>query len=66
MAKSSNKPGGKPSKRISSKNVHKVEKKVKEHHRKMKKEANKLKALGVYKRKMKGDSDVPNLFPYKQ
>lgn len=50
MGKFANKPGGKKTNRTSTKNRMKAEKKVKEHHRKLKKEANKLKALGVLKK----------------
>lgn len=41
----------------------KITKKVNDHHKKMKKEARKMKALGVMKKKAKGNDDVPNLFP---
>ncbi|KRW99565.1 P-loop containing nucleoside triphosphate hydrolase [Pseudocohnilembus persalinus] len=66
MAKGFNNPSGKPSKRTSTKNKLKADKKIKEHHKKLKKEAKKMKALGVIKRKSKSENDVPNLFPYKQ
>jgi nuclear GTP-binding protein len=32
----------------------------------MKKEANKMKALGIFKKKKKTEIDLPNLYPYKQ
>jgi len=47
MGKFTNKPTRRPSKRQSTKLRKKVEKKVKAHDRKVKKEANKMKALGL-------------------
>jgi len=46
---------------------HKIDKKVKQHHRKLKKEAKKMKALGIYKNKSsKGEDRLPNLYPFKK
>jgi len=47
------------------KNKYKVEKKVRNHHKKLKKEANKMKALGIYKKNSKKDVGLPNLYPFK-
>lgn len=44
---------------------YKIQKKVKEHKRKLRKEAKKLKALGILKFKKKNEIGLPNLYPYK-
>lgn len=56
----------KTSKRPSLRKQHSVVKKVKEHHRKIKKESKKLGKLGLKPRQMKKGPGVPNLFPHKE
>ena len=45
---------------------YKIQKKVRQHHRRLKKEAKKLKALGIYQTKSKKENPLPNLYPYKK
>jgi nuclear GTP-binding protein len=60
-------PAKKASKRQPLNKQHKIEKRVKQHHRKLKKEAKKMKALGIYKGKnSKSDDRLPNLYPFKK
>lgn len=60
-------PAKKISKRQPLRMQHKIDKKVKQHHRKLKKEAKKMKALGIYKNKSsKGEDRLPNLYPFKK
>ncbi|KAL4442313.1 hypothetical protein ABPG74_005654 [Tetrahymena malaccensis] len=66
MGKHANKPKHGNSKRQSCAQKHKIEKKIKDHNKKMKKEAKKLKALGIIKKKSTQNVDLPNLFPFKK
>jgi nuclear GTP-binding protein len=59
-------PTKKISKRQSLHKVHKIDKKVKQHHRRLKKEAKKMKALGISKTRSKSDNPIPNLYPFKR
>jgi len=43
-----------------------IKKNVREHHRKVRKEARKLAALGIHKNKKEKELHVPNLYPYKK
>lgn len=66
MGKFANKPKGRPSKRRTLKVKYKIERKVKQHNKRVKKEARKLKNKGVHhKSSSKGDF-LPNMFPFKQ
>ena len=56
----------KTSKRPTLRKQYSVQKKVKEHHRKIKKESKKLSKLGLRPKRMKKQPGVPNLFPYKE
>eukprot|EP00357_Protocruzia_adherens_P018379 CAMPEP_0115017700 /NCGR_PEP_ID=MMETSP0216-20121206/28293_1 /TAXON_ID=223996 /ORGANISM="Protocruzia adherens, Strain Boccale" /LENGTH=432 /DNA_ID=CAMNT_0002388607 /DNA_START=30 /DNA_END=1328 /DNA_ORIENTATION=+ len=57
--------GNKQSKRQTLHKKHKVEKKVREHTRKLKKEARKQRAMGVIP-KLKKDPGIPNIYPFKK
>jgi nuclear GTP-binding protein len=50
MGKFSNKPKSRPTKKIDSSRRKKIDKRVKEHKRKIRKEARKMTALGLYKK----------------
>ena len=50
MVKFTNKPKGRTSKRQALNKKYKIEKKVKQHHKKLKKEARKMQAIGGAKR----------------
>ena len=54
------------SKRITLRKKYSVDKKVKEHHRKIKKEAKKLGKLGFTPKRSKIAPGIPNLFPFKE
>jgi nuclear GTP-binding protein len=54
------------SKRQPLRQQYKIQKKVRDHHRRLRKEANKLKALGINKTKSKNDIKIPNLYPFKK
>ena len=56
----------KTSKRATLRKQYSVTKKVKDHHKKIKKEAKKLSKLGIRPKKMKKQPGLPNLFPYKE
>ena len=56
----------KTSKRATLRKQYSVQKKVKDHHRKIKKEAKKLGKLGLRPKKAKRGPGVPNLFPHKE
>jgi nuclear GTP-binding protein len=56
----------KSSKRVGLKTKYTIQKKVKEHHRKIKKEAKKLNALGIKPRSNKKEGGIPNIYPYKE
>lgn len=59
-------PKRKTSKRQPLSQHYKVQRKVREHHRRLRKEANKLKALGISKHKSKSEVRIPNLYPFKK
>ena len=56
----------KTSKRATLRKQYSVQKKVKDHHRKIKKEAKKLSKIGVRPKQIKKSPGIPNLFPYKE
>jgi len=56
----------KTSKRMTLNKKHKIEKKVREHHRKTRKEAKKMKQQGLVKTKKKNDLGLPNIYPFKK
>lgn len=66
MVKYSNKPKGRPSKRQTLKVKYKIERKVKQHNKRLRREARKFNSKGIKpKSKSKGDF-LPNMFPFKQ
>jgi nuclear GTP-binding protein len=54
------------SKRVTLRKKYSVDKKVKEHHRKIKKEAKKLGKVGFTPKRTKLAPGIPNLFPFKE
>ena len=56
----------KTSKRPTLRKQYSVQKKVKDHHKKIKKESKKLAKLGIAPKKLKKDPGLPNLFPHKE
>lgn len=54
------------SKRITLRKKYSVTKKVKEHHRKIKKEGKKLGKIGLTPKRGKIAPGIPNLFPFKE
>lgn len=48
------------------KKQNKIQKKVKQHHRRLKKEAKKMRAMGISKVRSKSDNPMPNLYPFKK
>ena len=56
----------KTSKRPTLRKQYSVQKKVKTHHAKIKKEAKKLSKLGITPKRMKKNPGLPNLFPHKE
>ena len=54
------------SKRITLRKKYSVDKKVKEHHRKIKKESKKLGKMGFTPKRSKVTPGIPNLFPFKE
>jgi hypothetical protein len=64
MVKYSNKPTQKKSKRVSTKMNVKIHKKAMQKVKKNKKEAKKLRAMGLIKKRTK-DIPIPNLYPFK-
>ena len=54
------------SKRVTLRKKYSVDKKVKEHKKKIKKEARKLSKLGITPKKSKQSSGIPNLYPFKE
>jgi nuclear GTP-binding protein len=66
MVKFSNKPKGKPSKRKTFKVKYKIERKVKQHNKRVKKEARKLKGKGLKHKGIARSDFLPNMFPFKQ
>jgi nuclear GTP-binding protein len=66
MVKYANKPKGRPSKRKTLKTKYKIERKVKQHHKRVRREARRMKDSGL-KHKGETKSDyLPNMFPFKQ
>ncbi|CAK63270.1 unnamed protein product (macronuclear) [Paramecium tetraurelia] len=66
MAKFTNKPKGRTSKRLALNKKYKIEKKVKQHHKKLKKEARKMSALGQIKKTSSKEIGIPNMYPFKK
>ncbi|CAK66926.1 unnamed protein product (macronuclear) [Paramecium tetraurelia] len=62
MAKFTNKPKGRTSKRLALNKKYKIEKKVKQHHKKLKKEARKMSALGQIKKTSSKEIGIPNMY----
>ena len=56
----------KSSKRATLRKQYSVQKKVKDHHKKIKKEAKKLSKLGIRPKNIKKNPGLPNLFPHKE
>jgi len=54
------------SKRVTLRKKYSVDKKVKEHKKKIKKEARKLSKLGIIPKKSSKANGIPNLFPFKE
>jgi nuclear GTP-binding protein len=54
------------SKRSTLKHKYSIQKKIKDSKKKVKKEAKKLKAMGIAPRKHKKGSGIPNIYPYKE
>jgi nuclear GTP-binding protein len=66
MVKFTNHAKGRPSKRKTLKTRYKIERKVKQHNKRVRKEARKLTGKGL-KHKSTGQGDfLPNMFPFKQ
>lgn len=59
-------PTKKISKRQTLRKQYKITKKVKEHHKRLKKEAKKMRALGIAKKASKNENRIPNLYPFKK
>jgi len=56
----------KTSNRATLRKQYSVQKKVKDHHKKIKKESKKLAKLGIQPKRMKKSPGLPNLFPHKE
>ena len=54
------------SKRVTLRKKYSVDKKVKEHKRKIKKETKKLKAAGLTHKRQSKNVGIPNMYPYKE
>lgn len=54
------------SKRVTLKKKYSIQKKVRDSRKKIKKEAKKLKAMGIAPRKLKKSGGIPNIYPYKE
>ena len=54
------------SKRATLKHKYSIAKKIKDSKKKIKKEAKKLKAMGIAPKKMKKQMGIPNIFPFKE
>ena len=54
------------SNRITARKKYSVQKKVREHHRKIKKISKKLKTQGLTPKRMKKGAGIPNLAPFKE
>ena len=65
MPKKINKPRANRSKRLKLKTKYSIKGKVKEYNKKMKREARKMKALGLNHHKTDKEYQVPNMFPFK-
>jgi nuclear GTP-binding protein len=66
MGKFANKPHAKTSKRQALSKKYKIKSKVRDHKKKIKKEARKMKALGMVKKKTNNEAALPNLYPFKK
>ena len=56
----------KTSKRPTLRKQYSVQKKVKDHHKKIKKQAKKLNKIGITPKKLRKEPGLPNLFPHKE
>ena len=65
MAKKCNKPKANGSKRVRLKTKYSIKKKVREHNKKMNREARKISNLGLPHRKHDKDLRLPNSYPFK-
>jgi nuclear GTP-binding protein len=65
MGKKCNKPKSNTSKRVRLKTKYSIKKKVKEHNKKMNREARKISNLGLPHRKHDNDQRLPNSYPFK-
>lgn len=65
MGKKCNKPKANKSKRMKLKTKYSIKKKVKEHNKKMNREARKISNLGLPHRKHDKDLRLPNSYPFK-
>lgn len=65
MAKKINKPKVNRSKRLRLKTKYSIKNKVKEYNKKLKKEARKMKSLGLNHQNTDKEYHIPNLFPFK-
>ena len=65
MSKKCNKPKANSSKRMRLKQRYSIKKKVKEHNKKMNKEARKMNVLGLHHKKYDKEQRIPNLYPFK-
>ena len=66
MVKFANKAKGRPSKRKTLKVKYKIERRVKQHNKRAKKEAKKLKGKGLKHKGVARSDFLPNMFPFKQ
>lgn len=65
MVKFANKPKGRPSKRKTLKVKYKIERKVKQHNKRVRREARKLKGTGLKHKGIARSEYLPNMFPFK-
>lgn len=65
MVKFANKPKGRPSKRRTLKDKYKIERKVKQHNKRVRREARKLKGTGLKHKGIARSDYLPNMFPFK-
>lgn len=66
MVKFANKAKGRPTHRRTFKVKYKIERKVKQHAKRVKKEARKLKGKGLKHKGIARSDYLPNMFPFKQ